>query len=233
MRLDDPNVELLARMADALGDVCDQLVFVGGCATALLLSDPAAAGVRVTSDVDAVVSLASLPDYQRLGDSLRAKGFTQTMEEGDPPYRWRIAGMALDVMPVDEAVLGFTNRWYEATLRTASEVQLSATLAIRLVSPACFLATKLEAFMDRGQGDYMMSHDLEDVLTVIDGRPEIVDDLAAADALLRSYVAGVISRLLADEGFVNALPGMIIDGGVATRLPVVLDRLGRMALLKE
>ena len=233
MRLDDPNVELLARMAGALGDVCDQLVFVGGCATALLLSDPAAAGVRVTSDVDAVVSLASLPDYQRLGDSLRAKGFTQTMEDGDPPYRWRIAGMALDVMPVDERVLGFSNRWYEATLQSARQVQLSATLAIRLVSPVCFLATKLEAFMDRGQGDYMMSHDLEDVLTVVDGRAEIVGELAAADAPLMTYVAGVIRGLLADEGFVNALPGMIMDGGLATRLPVVLDRLGRMASLEE
>ena len=79
--------------------------------------------------------------------------------------------MQLDVMPVSEMVLGFSNRWYESAMREAVAVQLEKGLEIRLVSPAHFVATKLEAFEDRGRGDYLESHDLEDVLSVVDGRP--------------------------------------------------------------
>lgn len=81
----DPNVELLAQVTEVLGDLCESFVFVGGCATSLLLTDPAAPPVRVTQDVDAVVAVLSLPEYQRLGDALRARGFSQRLAEGDPP----------------------------------------------------------------------------------------------------------------------------------------------------
>jgi len=101
--------------------------------------------------------------------------------------------------------------------------------AIRLVTPACFLGTKLEAFEDRGRGDYLESHDLEDVLTVVDGRPEIVSEIMHADPDVRRYVRAVFARLLADEGFLNALPDLVMEGSPATRVPVVLQRLRSIA----
>ncbi len=223
--MNDPNTDLLARMAEALGELRARMVFVGGCATALLITDPAAAPVRATQDVDAVVAIASKVEYLRLGEALRAKGFSQTLAEGEPPYRWSLGGMKLDVLPSEEEVLGFSNRWYEAVLRTAVSVQLPAGPAIRLVTPACFLASKLAAFTDRGRGDYFESHDLEDVLAVVDGRPEIVAEIAQADPEMRRYVCGAFARLLDDEGFVNALPGLVTDGSPPTRAPLVLKRL--------
>lgn len=129
--MNEPNTELLTRMAEALGELRERMVFVGGCATALLITDPAAAPVRATQDMDAVVAIASKAEYLRLGKALRARGFSQTLAAGEPPYRW-----------------------YEAVLRTAVSVQLPAGPAIRLVTPACFLATKLAAFIDRGREDY-------------------------------------------------------------------------------
>ena len=229
----DPNVELLTRVAEALGDLRERLVFVGGCATALLITDAAAPPVRVTHDVDAVVAIASLPEYHRLGGALRARGFSQTLAEGEPPYRWAIAGMKLDVMPTNEKVLGFSNRWYEAAMRAAVTVPLREGLEIRLVTPAYFVATKLEAFEDRGRGDFMESHDLEDVLSLVDGRPEIVDEIASAEPLLRGYVAGVFASLVTDDGFLNALPGIIIDGSPPERLPLVLQRLNAIAAMRQ
>jgi predicted nucleotidyltransferase len=225
----DANTELLVRMAEALGDLRERLVFVGGCATALLITDPAAAPVRATQDVDAVVAIASKVEYLRLGEALRARGFSQTLAEGEPPFRWSLGGMKLDLMPATEEVLGFSNRWYETALRTAVNVALPGGPAIRLVTPACFLATKLEAFADRGRGDYLQSHDLEDVLSVVDGRREIVDDVGAADSAMRDYISAVFAQLLADEGFQNALPGLVMDGSPATRVPVVLERLRSIA----
>ncbi len=229
----NPNIELLTRVAKALGELRQQMVFVGGCATGLLLTDAAAAPVRATHDVDAIVAIVSLREYHRLGVALRSKGFSQTLAEGEPPYRWTFAGMKLDVMPTDPAVLGFSNRWYEPALRTAVVTKLTEDVTIRLVKSDYFLATKLEAFLDRGQGDYLASHDLEDVLSVVDGRPELAGEIAQAAPELRAYVASVIGRLLEDEGFLNALPGLVMEASAAPRTPIVLQRLRALAQWAE
>jgi predicted nucleotidyltransferase len=227
--MDNPNVELLTRMAGALGDLRERFVFVGGCATALLITDPAAPPVRTTHDVDVIVALVSPAEYRRLGGELRARGFTQTAAGGEPPYRWTLAGMKLDVLPTDQSVLGFSNRWYEPAIRTAMTVQLKEGLNIRLVAPPYFVATKLEAFQDRGRSDYLESHDFEDVLSVVDGRPEIVEELKRADPPLRQYVAGVFAKLIGDQAFIAALPGLILDGSPALRVPLVTERLRAIA----
>ena len=225
----DPNIELLIQIAEALGDLRERLVFVGGCATALLITDPAAAPVRATEDVDTIVAIVSKPEYHQPGETLHAKGFSQLLEQNDPPFRWTFAGMKLDVMPIDQAVLGFSNRWYEPAMQTAVTATLREGLSIRLVAATCFVATKLAAFLDRGKGDYLESHDLEDVLAVVDGRSALVDEFERAEIELREYVAGVFARLLADEDFVNALPGMVVEGNPADRSPVVLQRLRAIA----
>jgi predicted nucleotidyltransferase len=229
----DPNIELLTGVADALGELRERLVFVGGCATALLITDPAAARVRATEDVDAIVAIVSPAEYHRLGGELRAKGFAQTLADGAPPYRWTYGGMKLDVMPIKEDVLGFSNRWYESAMRSATRIALREGLSIRLITAPCFVATKLDAFRDRGKGDYLASHDLEDVLSVVDGRPELVEEFRQADRELRKYVASVFAKLLADEGFLNAFPGLVIEGSPADRSPIVLERLRAIAQMSQ
>jgi hypothetical protein len=62
----DPNLELLAVLADALGELREDLVFVGGCATGLLFTDRGAAPVRMTQDVDAIVEVVSVREYHAL-----------------------------------------------------------------------------------------------------------------------------------------------------------------------
>ena len=229
----DPNIELLARVAAALGDLRERLTFVGGCATGLLITDPAAAPVRATQDVDAIVAVVSLADYQRIGGALRERGFVQTLEEGEPPYRWTYAGLKLDLMPTDAGILGFSNRWYDALLRSAVMMVIGGGVTVRVADAPSFIATKLEAFLVRGGGDYLSSHDLEDVLSVVDGRPELAAELRQAPPELRSFVAQTFARLLGDEGFDNALPGLVIDGSPAVRTPVVRERLRAIAAMQD
>jgi hypothetical protein len=231
--MSDPNIELLTQAAEALGeDLRAQFVFVGGCATALLISDRGAAPVRATEDVDAIVAVAALPDYHRLGDTLAEKGFKQMVEQADPPYRWNRAGVKLDVMPIDPSVLGFTNRWYEPAMENAVRAEIRGDLSIRLITAPYFVATKLEAFLDRGKGDYFMSHDLEDVLSVIDGRPELIAELKATEPELKTFVGKTFSELLQDDDFLNALPGLVMDGSPAVRGPTVLARLRAIAEIR-
>lgn len=83
---------------------------------------------------------------------------------------------------------------------------------IRVIAAPYFLATKFVAFVDRGESDHYASHDLEDILAVVDGRPSLVDEIAAADESVRSFLMGSVEKLLANSDFQNALPGHVERG---------------------
>jgi len=174
------NLELLTDAAELLRPVLDDLVFVGGCATALLITDQAAAEVRPTFDVDAIAEITSYADYVLFSERLRNLGFTEDTSEGAPLCRWLKATTTLDVMPLDEKILGFSNRWYKPAMEFSGQRTLKPGLSIRVVTAPYFCATKLEAFKGRGRDDYWSSHDLEDLIAVIDGRQELVDELSDA-----------------------------------------------------
>jgi hypothetical protein len=50
-------------MAARLKPLLPEIVFVGGCTTGVLITDPAAAPVRATDDVDVIVEIASYAAY--------------------------------------------------------------------------------------------------------------------------------------------------------------------------
>jgi len=180
----DPNRELFESVVSLLAPILDELVFVGGCTTGIFVTDPAAGGIRPTKDVDAIVDVTSYAQYTALSDRLRSLGLVEDATEGAPLCRWRQSNVIVDVMPIDESVLGFSNRWYPMAIDTAQPFDIAGHSA-RIVTPPLFIATKLEAFHDRGGDDVFASHDLEDIITVVDGRPTIVDDVGAADRELR------------------------------------------------
>jgi hypothetical protein len=182
VNLTDPNLPLLESVAHALGPLCDRFVFIGGCATGQLVTDPAASPVRTTRDVDVVVEIISLAGYHALERQLEQAGFKHDRSPDAPVCRWIVGGCMLDVMPTDEDVLGFGNRWYHLAVRTAESVRLPSGRTIRLIAPPVFLATKLEAFHGRGGGDFLASHDLEDIAVVVDGRPGLVNEVATCQA---------------------------------------------------
>jgi hypothetical protein len=210
------NLELLTEAARLLKPLLGELVFVGGCTTALLITDKAAADVRPTYDVDAIAEITSYAAYADFSERLRRTGFTEDTSEGAPICRWRQKKTILDVMPLDEKILGFSNRWYRPAMETAEERELEPDLRIRVVTAAYFCATKLEAFASRGEGDYMASHDLEDLLSVIDGRPELVKEIQSASQDVRSYVASEVGKMLGTEAFVAPIPQ---EAGTTTALP--------------
>lgn len=215
MRRNDPNLPHLIQVAEALGDLREQVVFLGGAVAGLLVTDPVAEAVRATRDVDAVVE-AGRAHFHRIEGLVAARGFTRDMDS-DVICRWvhRETGVLFDLMPVDPGVLGFTNRWYHHAVDSATRVQLADGLSIRVVSAPAFVATKLEAFAGRGGNDILASHDLEDVLNIVDGREELGDELGAAPEALRQAVADAFRALLARADFLAVLPGLIAEPGRA------------------
>ncbi|EAU55287.1 hypothetical protein [Mariprofundus ferrooxydans] len=225
MRLDDPNIAMLQLAADGLGPLLDEVVFVGGCAAGLLITDPAAPPTRETADVDVIVELASRHDYHCLSEKLRNRGFCEDQSEGAPMCRWLYRSVKVDLMPTDSAILGFSNRWYADAILSARNMRLPAGIDIRMVTAPFFLATKLEAFHGRGNGDYMASHDLEDLIAVLDGRDSIVSEVKDSGTV-RLYLAEEFRRLLALDEFQDALPCHLpADTASQQRAVIVLQRM--------
>lgn len=152
-RRQNPNLEILERAVELLGPLADEMVFLGGCATGLLISDQAAAPIRVTRDVDAIVQVVSQAEYYQLANKLRKRKFQEDSSDGAPICRWVAEGVILDVMPTETKILGFGNEWYRATFGHAKAETLPSGRQIRIASAPHFLITKLEAFDGRGRGD--------------------------------------------------------------------------------
>lgn len=227
----DPNIEMLELIVNALGKVTEQLVFVGGCATGLLITDSARPPVRATQDVDVIATVVTKKEYRDLNKDLKNAGFLQSMAD-DHMCRWNLGSLKLDVMSADENILGFTNRWYRDAIQNSVVARLPSGIQIQLITAPYFVATKLEAFHDRGEGDYRASHDLEDIVTVVDGRPELMAELDMSEQSLQDYIAEEIDALIGVPEFSDALPGHLApDLSNQARVPIVLERLRIMAKL--
>ncbi len=216
------NLDMVAHVAKCLQELVDEVVFVGGSSAALLITDEEIVTVRPTFDVDVIVEVMNLPDYYRFEKRLRKLGFKP--DQDGPRCRFIVEGVTVDVMPDSEEILGFTNRWYRAAIDTA-EKRLIDGITIRVVSAPLFLATKLEAHHGRSDGDYMGSHDMEDILAVIDGRPSIVKDCFTAPDDVKAYLRDNFTTLLDDEEFINVLPGFVEAEGGSGRAEILSGRL--------
>ena len=225
MRPQYPNVAKVELVAQALGDLRERLVFVGGCAVDLLLTDTAAAPSRVTYDVDLVAQVAVLAGYHKLEKEFVGLGFKRDIAEDAPICRWRLGNLEVDLMPTDTNILGFANRWYPLAMQTSKLIELPNGTTIRLIAAPVFLATKFEAFADRGKGDLLRSHDLEDIVNVLDGRPEIVGEIAQSPVELQRYLADRCVALLALPKFMDALQGMVFpDESLAERVQMLVEK---------
>lgn len=140
-----------------LGALCDQMVFLGGCATGLLITDPAAPPVRATRDVDVIVEVASLIEYRRLSASLRKLKFSEDRSQQAPICRWTGHGVLLDVMPTNSDILGFNSEWDERAFAGVELYKLPSGHHIRLNSAPYLLLTKFTSFEWWGHGDYTLN----------------------------------------------------------------------------
>jgi predicted nucleotidyltransferase len=226
----DPNVQSVEVVAAALGDLCDELILVGGCAASLLIDAPTAPLPRVTYDVDLIAVVAALRNYHALEKQFAQRGFKRDVSPDAPICRWRLGTIEVDLMPVDEAVLGFSNRWYAEAAASAMRLSLPSGKVINLISAPAFLATKFEAFRTRGKADLLLSHDFEDIINVVEGRLSIVDEVSEASAPLRAYLAQQFVEVSATPDFMNVLPGLVAyDDLHSQRVAAVTKRISAIS----
>lgn len=101
-----------------------------------------------------------------------------------------------------------------------------------MISAPYFLACKFAAFDNRGNGDYLMSHDIEDIVAVLDGRPGVVEKVKQTSGELQHHLIDRFQALLANYNFMDALPGHLPpDTASQERVPIVIDRMKAIAEL--
>jgi len=221
VHLDHPNTQQVRRAAIALGDLLNEVVFVGGLMIPFFISDRGLHRMRPTVDVDVVVECRTRHAYHQFAQRLQVRGFRPDQSPGAPVCRYRMKdGLVLDAMPLDGDILGFTNRWYPLVMDTAVAVDLFSGTTIRAAHPVALLATKWEAFHGRGSDDPFGSHDLEDLLMLIAGRTELALELPLFTPDVRAFIADSASMLRGAPWFDDALEGTFPD---AQRLPAILE----------
>jgi len=205
-------LQMLIPVAEALGnELLPRVAFVGGSTTALLITDPVTRqAVRFTDDVDIILNADSYVHWLEFQQRLREKGFTESPED-EIICRMRLGNIKVDFMPDDERILGFSNCWYQRALLTAQPYALTANISINILSPVYFIATKLEAYRGRGNNDLLSSHDMEDIINLIDGREELLAEFSMIEEDVRYYIAKHFSDLLQDVNFEYAVQGNIGD----------------------
>ncbi|WP_417598191.1 hypothetical protein [Oceanospirillum sp.] len=225
--------QMLIQVAEALGsDLRKEVAFVGGCTTALFVTDEVTLeNIRSTDDVDLIIHVIGYSGFNQLQRQLQVNGFRNAMpepgDEDEPICAMKLGQLRVDFMPDDEAVLGFTNRWYRNALEHAEDHRLNDDVVIRLVDPVYFVATKLEAWKGRGGGDTLGSRDLEDILNVVDGRPELTDEIHQGPEDVRAYIAEEFRTLLENSMFEYAVSSQA--DGSDERENILYQRIEEMA----
>lgn len=228
MRTDDPNLPLLEEAAVRLAPFLQEIVFIGGVALGLLITDKGAAPIRGTNDVDVIAGIITYEDYIEFSQRLRRAHFTEDSGEEPLACRWRHGKLVLDVLAIRKEVLGYTNIWYEGALGSAVSTTLPSGKVIRVISAPFFLGTKMEAFRGRGKMDFLGSHDLEDFVAVVEGRDTLLHEIVDSPSDLREYLADAVKGLLNEPRFLDALPGFVLND---ERVPLIRRRLVEIASL--
>lgn len=220
------SLEMLARIAKGLGPLKEKVVFVGGSTVSLYLTDPGAATVRPTEDVDCVIQVLTRGQYYKLEQELEQLGFRHVTEKDAPICRWSYRGLTADIMPTEGAVLNFKNSWYPDGYEQAIEVKLPGGEVVRIFSLPYFLASKIEAFNDRGHGDFLTSPDMEDIIAVLDGSETLAEEISTAPAKVRKHLAGKFAEFLRNDRFTESLEGNLRSpAGTAARVERIKDIL--------
>lgn len=204
------NIEMLQIVAKGLGELRNEVVFVGGGVIELYVDNPFPSDIRPSLDVDCVIEISSRLKYNELENLLRKKKFVNDTSKGAPICRWIYNDILVDIMPIDEKILGFSNIWYESGIKNKISKILNDGTNIFIFLPEYFLATKFEAHKNRGGKDLRQSHDFEDIIYLFDNVNNLIEIIINTDVLLAEYLKKECQNLSDNfglaEGIESALP---------------------------
>lgn len=136
----------------------------------------------------------------------------------------------VDLMPDDETILGFSNRWYQYGYDNRIKVFIDKVISIYIFPLPVYLATKLEAITNRGMDDIRLSHDFEDVIFLIGNCSRIELEIDQSQLMLKNYIAEVFRTLQKLANFKEAVLWSLSygsDDSEVKRITEITDRIAK------
>ncbi len=208
----------------ALAELKETIAFVGGATVSLYADKPSQADVRPTDDIDVLIEIGSYNDYVKIQEKLASIGFCIDAE-AKVTCRYKYQGLTVDIMPIDEHILGFTNKWYREGFSNITTYHVDEQTQVNIFAAPYFIASKLEAFKGRGNNDGRTSHDFEDIIFVLDNRRIIWAELNESEPELTAYLAKEWTDLLQNKNIEEWLSAHLEYETAATRARIILTEM--------
>lgn len=205
------NRQATAKVARALGDLNKEVVFVGGAMVSLYADTKAAEDVRPTKDLDLSFNITSVAELEKLREELVKKGFKEAADEA-VICRFKYDDLLVDVMSTKLVGWAPSNRWYEQGFKTSIE-RIVEEQTIRIMPLPFFLASKLDAFFNRGAKDLYASRDLEDIVYLLNYSSGIVEEAKRSETEVQAYLVASFNKILSDNSIMAAIQGHIYPSG--------------------
>ena len=117
-------------------------------------------------------------------------------------------------------------KWYKIGFNDLWKVKVE-TQEINILKAPCYLATKFEAFNSRGK-DYRTSHDMEDIIYILDNRLAIVKEIEETEESIKSFLINqlniIIEKRMLEEVLMAHIHPLMID----ERKPIVLEKISQI-----
>ena len=188
------NLTLVAEVAQGLKELNVKMVFIGGSVISLYTDDAAADEIRPTSDIDMTINLANYAEWNQMQERLAELGFYPD-PQGQSICSYKFHGIAIDIMPAEDSSIGVSNVWYKPGFKFIQQIELPEGITINILPSVYFLATKIEAFKDRGKNDFYGSHDFEDIIYLLDNRTTIVKEIVESEEEVKKYIKSELTAI--------------------------------------
>ena len=216
------NIAVVSEIARALGDLKDRMIFVGGSIISLYTDDPASDEIRPTADVDMAISVLNYPVWTELQEELLSLGFSPN-SQATHINRLFFNDIPVDIIPVEEGIIGETNRWYQVGLNSVLEHDVNGVV-IKIFSAPVYLATKFEAFNGRGS-DLRTSHDIEDIIYILDNRTTIVKEINESETSVNTFIKEQLQQIINSGMLDEVLMAHIHPLMLEDRIPIVQEKI--------
>lgn len=226
------NIDMLQIVANGLGELNENMVFVGGSVAELYATDPAASDIRPTLDVDCVIELSSRMAHSRLEENLRKKHFAHDMSKDAPACRFIYQDIKVDVMASDPDILGFSNQWYIDGVDNKITKTLPNGTEIFVFSPEYYLASKFEAHKSRGGDDLRQSHDFEDIIYILDNCIDLSGIISNAGVNVKAYLKEECQILMENDSLTEGIESALPYGSDSYRIEIIEDIIRDIAEIR-
>lgn len=193
------------KLAKTLGKLNAEVVYVGGAMVSFYIDDVTADDVRPTKDLDITLEIHTLGELESLREALIKKGLRQSSED-KVICRFRLDDIKVDVMSTKEVGWAPANRWFAPGFERRYQLMLDE-MEISLMPLPYFLASKFDAFFNRGSKDPRTSHDFEDIVYILTYTSDLTQKIMEAEDSVRNYLKESFGKIESNKLYQEAIVG--------------------------